>query len=181
MNIYRIGWREFEEYLYRYQCHHPHHHRRPSAPVISSINIDFKETHMATVAGVNTPTITITLTLPTTRVDGTALSLSEIASATVLRDSGSGPAPLSTTNGPFSSGTVVLNDPAPATGSDIYSFFVTDTAGTIGATSAPVTITVTGTPVLAQPSAGTLTAVASDPNAPPVATASAARRGNLSA
>jgi hypothetical protein len=110
------------------------------------------------------------LTLPTTRVDGTALALTQIQSATILRDPGTGPVILTTLAGPFSGATALFTDVSPATGSDIYSFYVTDTAGTVGVTSLPVTVTVVGTPVLAQPSAGTLTAVA----VPPVVTTSAA-------
>ena len=116
------------------------------------------------IAGSNVPVIQVTLTLPSARVDGTALALTEIASATILRDSGAGPAPLgSVISGPFSSSTVLASDTSPATGSDIYSFYVTDTAGTQGVTSTPVTVTVAGATPLAAPAAGTLTAVAQSP------------------
>lgn len=122
------------------------------------------------IAGVITPVITITLTLPNTRVDGTTLNLSDIASATILRDSGSGPVAQPVINGPFNSESVVTTDASPASGTDIYSFFVTDTAGTVGVTSAPVSVTVTGSTPLAQPAAGTLTAVAAAPGTDPVIT-----------
>jgi hypothetical protein len=125
---------------------------------------------MSSIPGVLLPIIDLTLTLPTTRVDGTALALTQIQSATILRDPGTGPVILTTLAGPFSGATALFTDVSPATGSDIYSFYVTDTAGTVGVTSLPVTVTVVGTPVLAQPSAGTLTAVA----VPPVVTTSAA-------
>ena len=125
------------------------------------------------IAGSNVPVIQVTLTLPSARVDGTALALTEIASATILRDSGAGPAPLgSVISGPFSSSTVLASDTSPATGSDIYSFYVTDTAGTQGVTSTPVTVTVAGATPLAAPAAGTLTAVAQGPVAVPVVAAS---------
>lgn len=114
------------------------------------------------IAGSNVPVITLTITLPTTRVDGTAAPLSQIGSVTILRDSGSGPVPLgSIINGPFSGPTVTSNDAAPATGTDTYSFFATDTAGVQGVTSAPVSVTVAGAPPLAQLSAGSMTAVSS--------------------
>ena len=123
---------------------------------------------MPTIAGANTPTITITLTFPTTRNDGTDLALSEIQSATLLRDSGSGATPLGSPSiGPFSGPTLTLTDSSPASGTDTYSFFVTDTAGTPGDTSAPVSVTIEGQTPLAPPAAGTLTAVA---NAAPVTT-----------
>ena len=141
--------------------HHKHHHRRPDAPYLSQITI--KEKHMPTIAGVTLPVVDLTLTLPTTRVDGTALALTEIQSATVLRDPGTGVATLTVLNGPFNGATATFADVSPATGSDVYSFFVTDTAGTQGVASPPVTVKVTGSPVLAQPAAGTLTAVARAP------------------
>lgn len=132
---------------------------------------------MPTIAGVTLPIVDITVTLPTTRVDGTDLDKSEIQSATILRDPGTGVATLTVLNGPFNGATAVFADVSPATGNDIYSFFVTDTAGTQGVTSPSVTVTVAGQPPLAQPSAGTLTAVARQPDVggstpTPVATSS---------
>jgi len=120
---------------------------------------------MATIAGVTLPVVDITLTLPTERKDGTALNLNEIQSATILRDPGTGVATLTTLNGPFNGSTATFTDVAPASGSDVYSFFVTDTAGTQGDTSAPVSVTVVGQQSLAPPAAGTLTAVARQPDA----------------
>ena len=112
------------------------------------------------IAGVTLTTVDIELTFPTVRKDGTNLDVSEIQSATILRDSGGGPSELTVLAGPFSGATAKFSDISPATGSDIYSFFVTDTAGTVGDTSLSVTVTIVGVPVLAAPAAGTLTAVA---------------------
>jgi hypothetical protein len=140
---------------------HRHHRARLSAPELHHITITFEDHPMA-IAGSNVPVITLTITLPTTRVDGTAAPLSQIGSVTILRDSGSGPVPLgSVINGPFSGPTVGSTDAAPATGTDTYSFFATDTTGTQGVTSAPVSVTVAGAPPLAQLSAGSMTAVSS--------------------
>jgi hypothetical protein len=112
-------------------------------------------------AGVNTPVIALTITLPTTRIDGTAAPLTQIQSVSILRDSGTGAVPLgSVIVGPFSGPTVSATDASPATGTDTYSFFATDTAGLAGVTSPPVSVTVAGAPPLAQLSAGTMTAVA---------------------
>jgi hypothetical protein len=153
MNI----WEEAEEFF----RHHHHHRARLSAPELHHISITFKESPMA-IAGTNTPVIALTITLPTTRIDGTAAPLSQIASVTILRDSGSGPVALgSVIAGPFSGPTVSSTDAAPATGTDTYSFFATDTAGTQGVTSAPVSVTVAGQAPLAQLSAGSMTAVSS--------------------
>lgn len=142
--------------------HHPHRKARAIAPTLAGIT--FKERPMA-IAGVTLPTVDITLTLPTQRKDGTDLALNEIQSATILRDPGTGVSTLTTLNGPFNGPTATFADVAPATGSDVYSFFVTDTAGTQGDTSAPVTVTIVGQTPLAPPAAGTLTAVARQPDA----------------
>lgn len=128
---------------------------------------------MASIAGVIVPTVGIVLTLPTTRQDGTSADPSEIQSATILRDPGTGPATLTVLPGPFSAATATYTDAAPATGSDIYSFFCTDTFGTQGATSVPVSVSITGVTVPAALAAGTLTATA-NVSAPPV-TAQAAK------
>lgn len=117
-----------------------------------------------TIAGVTLPVVDITITLPTLRKDGTDLALSEIQSATILRDPGTGIATLTTLNGPFNGATATFTDVSPATGSDVYSFYVTDTAGTQGDTSVPVSITVVGQTVLSPPAAGTLSAVARQPD-----------------
>jgi hypothetical protein len=145
---------EFEKIL-----NHKHHHHRapPSAPYLSNITI--KETSMS-ITGVVLPIIDLTLTLPTTRNDGSALAVTEIQSATILRDPGTGAVTLTVLPGPFSGATAIFADVQPATGTDIYSFFVTDTNGKQGDTSLPVSVTVTGVPAAAPPSAGTLTAIA---------------------
>jgi hypothetical protein len=111
------------------------------------------------IVGVILPVIDLVLTLPTTRKDGSALTPAEIQSVTVLRDAGAGPLPLQVLAGPFNGATALFSDAAPATGNDLYSFFITDTAGTQSDTSVPVMVTVEGKR-LAMPGAGTLTAVA---------------------
>jgi hypothetical protein len=139
--------------------HHKHHHKsRPTAPRLTGITI--KEKPMPSIVGVTLSTVDIVVTLPTTRVDGTDLANSEIQSVTILRDPGTGVGTLTTLNGPFNGATALFSDVSPATGSDVYSFFVTDTAGTQGVTSPSVTVTIEGQTPLAQPAAGTLTAIA---------------------
>ncbi len=155
-------WDIFTDRWYPWK-HHSHHKSRPTAPRFSGITI--KEKPMPTIAGVTLPIVDITVTLPTTRVDGTELANSEIQSVTILRDPGTGVATLTVLPGPFNGATALFSDVAPATGSDIYSFYVTDTAGTQGVTSPSVTVTVAGQTPLAQPAAGTLTAVARAPDA----------------
>jgi len=128
--------------------------------------VRFEENPLA-ITGQNTGSVDLTLTLPTTRTDGTTANVSEIQSATILRDTGSGPANLTTINGPFTDPTVTFSDGAPASGADIYSFFCTDTAGTQGLTSLPISVTIAGAPPLAQLAAGTLTAVQNIPGVAP--------------
>ena len=120
------------------------------------------------IAGTQLPTVDLTITFPTTRTDGSELAVGQIQSATILRDSGPGAATLTILNGPFSSGTATFADVSPLTGSDVYSFYVTDTAGTQGITSPPVTVSVVGQAPLAAPAAGTLTATATYPNSTPL-------------
>lgn len=109
-------------------------------------------------------TVVLTATLPTTRKGGGALAPSEIASVTFLRDTGSGgPGPIASVKGPFTD-TVAFTDAAPVIGTSSYLFFVTDTNGLQGETSAPATVTVAQPappppPPDQTPSAGTLTAV----------------------
>lgn len=109
--------------------------------------------------------VLLVATLPTTRVSGKALALTEIASLTILRDigDGNGPTLLQTIAGPFTAPTVNATDPAPATGNDIYSFYVVDSAGLQGDTSPGVTVAVAAPPPPPPdvPAAGTLTATLS--------------------
>jgi hypothetical protein len=103
--------------------------------------------------------VALTITLPTTRSDGSAAALTDIASVTILRDPGTGPVPLTTLAGPFTSPTVTYTDASPATGSDAYSAFCTDMQSppVQGATSAPVSVSIVA--ALAPLSAPTVTAV----------------------
>jgi hypothetical protein len=112
------------------------------------------------IVGVAVVAIDLVLTLPTTRKDGTKLGANEIQSVTVMRDSGTGAVELKVLPGPFNGATALYTDASPATGNDIYSFFVTDTAGTRSDTSAPVMVTVSGAKLLAAPAVSTLTAIA---------------------
>jgi hypothetical protein len=110
------------------------------------------------IAGVYAPIIDLAITLPTARSDGTSLALSEIESVTILRDSGGVPQELKVLSGPFT-GPIRYSDTAPVPGEEAYSFYVTDTAGVRGKTSAAVVVKA-ATPVKAPPKEGTLTAVA---------------------
>lgn len=119
------------------------------------------------IAGVSLPIVELTIPLPKVRKDGTELALGDIQSITILRDA----ATLTTLPGPFSGDTVNFTDPSPATGTDLYSYFATDTAGLAGERSAPVAITVTGLPPKSPPAAGTLKAVAKAAPSDPAAVA----------
>jgi len=102
---------------------------------------------MASIQGVALGTVTLTITLPSTRTDGTTNQLSEIQSLSILRNTGAGPASLVVLTNvaptPFTASMTYV-DSSPVTGSDAYSAFCTDTAGTAGATSLPVSISVAG-------------------------------------
>jgi hypothetical protein len=104
-------------------------------------------------------TTTISIVLPTTRVDGTALALTEIASVTLSKAVGSGTSSvLSTQTGPFTSASVTVTDASPDFGqTDNYSATVTDVEGNVSA--AGTTSVAVPPSVLAAPSAPTLTAV----------------------
>jgi len=104
-------------------------------------------------------TVAVTITLPTTRVDGSALALSEIASVVLSKAVGSSAAVVvDNVAGPFTDPTVTYTDANPDFGQvDNYSAVVTDVEGN---TSAAGTASVTIPPSqLAAPSAPTLTAV----------------------
>jgi hypothetical protein len=149
------------EELFHWPHHHHHHKARLCAPHLSQISIKEISVPTKAIVGTQLPSVDLTITLPTTRVDGSAATPAEIQSATILRDAGDGqgPVPLTTVSGPFGGPTATFTDVQPATGTDIYSFFCTDTAGTVGLTSLPVTVSVSGA-AKAQLSAGTITAVA---------------------
>jgi len=108
--------------------------------------------------GVYLPVIDFVLTLPTARKDGTVFKLADIHSVTMMRDAGLGPIVIKEFTGPFHDATVPFSDTSPVSGNDIYSFFVTDTAGTKSDASKPVTVSVEGNRASA-PKAGTMTAV----------------------
>jgi hypothetical protein len=112
------------------------------------------------IQGVVLPAVDLTITLPKTRKDGSELALSDIKSVTILRNS----ADWKVLEGQFSA-TVNVADLAPATGSDTYSFYVTDTAGVRSDVSPAATVTV-GEPLKAPASTGTLTAVTHEPKEP---------------
>jgi len=109
-------------------------------------------------------------TLPTTREDNSALAPTDIASITFQKTSLTGSPPAA---GPQT--TLVVNTASPGVGltpdqitftdstsatGDAYTFFVTDTAGNVGALSNVVTNpgTVVTPPTLSPPAAGTLAA-----------------------
>jgi len=104
-------------------------------------------------------TTTVTINLPDTRTDGSALALTDIASFTLTKAVGSAAAAtLETVQGPFTSATQTFTDSSPDFGqTDNYSCTVTDVEGN---TSAAGTVSVVVPPSqLAAPSAPTLTAV----------------------
>jgi len=121
---------------------------------------------MAAIVGTVLSSVTVTLGLPSTRVDGSTAQLSEILSYTILRDPGTGPVPLTVQTGPFTAQSQSFVDPSPATGSDIYSFYATDSSGQNGVTSAGATVTIAA-PSLAQLSAGTISAALTSSGTPP--------------
>jgi hypothetical protein len=125
----------------------------------------------------------VTITLPTTRVDGSALALSEIGSLTISKAVDAGAASnVMTLAGPFTSPTVQYMDDSPDSGStDKYLVTVTDVEGNVSdsgtvsvevaAAAEPIVAAVPGAPtltapvsVLAAPSAPTLTAAFNAPD-----------------
>jgi hypothetical protein len=103
----------------------------------------------------------IVVNLPSTRTDGSALALSDIASVTVTKVVSGTETPFTqTVRGPFTSTSVSVSDPNPDFGqTDAYTFTVTDVEGN---TSAAGTASDEVPPsVLAAPSAptGTVTFV----------------------
>ena len=101
--------------------------------------------------------VVLTITLPTTRSDASAATPADVASITVNRDVGAGPVLLTTIAGPFTALTATFNDASPVAGSDSYTAFCTDQAGTVGETSSSATVSITAP--LAALSAPTITAV----------------------
>jgi hypothetical protein len=101
----------------------------------------------------------VTITLPSTRTDGSALALSQIASCVLSKANGSAPAAvIDTLEGPFTSASQSFTDTSPDFGdTDNYSATVTDVEGNTSAVA--VTSVQVPPSVLAPPSAPTITAV----------------------
>jgi hypothetical protein len=101
----------------------------------------------------------VVVTLPTTRVDGSALAATEIATMTLSKANGAAAAAVvDTVEAPFSSPSVTFVDPSPDFGStDNYSATVTDVEGNVSAVglAAPVAVPPS---VLAAPSPPTVAA-----------------------
>jgi hypothetical protein len=136
------------------------HHRHIFAPSAPYVNATFftHRPHRHHHHGVPMSSTLVTITLPTTRTDGSALALTEIASVILSKSVGSGgSAPVQTTDTPTAA-TVTFTDNSPDFGqTDNYSATVTDVEGNV---SAAGTVSVTIPPsALAAPSAPTLTAV----------------------
>lgn len=103
--------------------------------------------------------ILITVTLPLTRVDGSALAPADLASVTIFKAVGPAPAAVLTTINSPATDIVTFTDNAPDAGQDdTYTATVTDTKGNTSAPSGAVTVSVP-VAVLAVPSAPSLTAV----------------------
>ncbi len=103
-------------------------------------------------------TTLVTITLPTTRTDGTALALTEIASVVLSKAVGSGAATVIDTVTTPTTATVTFTDTSPDFGqTDNYSAVVTDVEGNTSA--AGVASVVVPASVLAAPSAPVVTAV----------------------
>lgn len=81
--------------------------------------------------------VTLAWTTPTKRVDGSALALSDLASATVSRD-GVALTPITTLNP-----TMTFVDTAATPGSHVYTVVNTGVDGSVSAASNSVSITVT--------------------------------------
>ena len=96
-------------------------------------------------------TATITITLPTTRKDGSAFAATDYGAATVFRDG----APIATLAAPE----LMATDSAVVPGTSVYTALIVDTQTPPVASelSAPVTAPVLGVTPLAAPGAPTLT------------------------
>ena len=102
--------------------------------------------------------ILVTITLPTARVDGTPLTLAQIASVVLTKAVGSNPSAVVDTILTPATASVTFTDTAPDFGeTDSYSVTVTDVEGN---TSAPAVASVNvPASVLAAPAAASITAV----------------------
>ncbi len=102
-------------------------------------------------------TTVVTIVLPTTRVDGSALALTEIASVVLTKAAGSNPAAVVDTIASPTTASVTYTDSSPDFGqTDNYSATVTDVEGNVSA--AGMTSIAIPPSTVAAPSAPTLTA-----------------------
>jgi hypothetical protein len=133
------------------RIYHRHHHRKapPRAPRVKAKFRKQRGKYMSSTL--------VTIVLPTTRTDGTALALSDIASVVLSKAVGAATATVVDTVTAPTTGTVTFVDTSPDFGqTDNYSAVVTDVEGN---TSAAGTASVAVPPsVLAAPSAPTVTA-----------------------
>jgi hypothetical protein len=95
--------------------------------VVNSIIINLLENFMQ---------VNLTWTTPTTRIDGTALALTDIAATRVLRNGTDLAKVVAVT------GAMAFTDSTPLTGSDVYEVVTDTTDGLTSADSNAVTITV---------------------------------------
>lgn len=108
----------------------------------------------------------LTATIPTTRQDGSALAATDIASITYQKvpagSAAGSPNVALQTNTEASGGLLptdlTFTDTGAAAG-DVYTFFVTDSEGNVGAVSNTFTNVAVAPPVLAPPAAGELAGV----------------------
>jgi hypothetical protein len=80
--------------------------------------------------------VNLTWTTPTSRIDGTALALTDIAATNVSRNGSIIGSPIAVT------GAMAFTDSTPLTGSDVYTVDTVTTDGLVSADSNAVTITV---------------------------------------
>ncbi len=110
---------------------HRHRHRfhpaRAVTLLVNSIILDLLEKHMQ---------VNLTWTTPSTRIDGTALALTDIAATNVSRNGVIIGSPIAV------AGTMAFTDSTPLTGSDIYTVDTVTTDGLVSADSNAITITV---------------------------------------
>ncbi len=153
-------WRLIEDILKAIkrflESHHPHHHHKhhsaPSAPQ-QRVTLTHGDSPMQTA--------TITDVLPTTRQDGSALAVTDIASITFQKASLAGSPPVlgapvtlatnvavspdGTSPAELTAAQLTFSDTSASPG-DTYTSFVTDTTGHIGAASTAFTVPATLSP-----------------------------------
>jgi hypothetical protein len=140
--------------------HHHHRHRRsaPSAPLVLA-RLRHHPHHHRHSGDFSMSTTAVTVVLPSTRTDGSALALTDIASCVLSKAVGTGaPAVAQTFTGPFTSASLSFTDSSPDFGqTDNYSAVVTDVEGNVSA--AGVASVEVPPSQLAAPSAPSVTAV----------------------